>query len=61
MYVTRTNSEEEQAIIIYYRGKEIKRFSYYDDFAFTKANDFMDKMRGTPPEEFFEIYPEHAL
>jgi len=59
--ITRRNDEAKKACIIYYTNREIKRFSFYDDWAYTKASDYEARMRQMTLDEFKEIHPEFFL
>ena len=61
MNVTRINSETQQACIIYYEGSEIKRYSFYDDYAYTKTSRKMAEFRKMSLKDFKEIHPEFFL
>lgn len=46
---------------ICYKGKLIKSFSAYDDYAFTKGSAYAKMLRKLSEKEFFELYPELTL
>lgn len=47
--------------VLFYKGRQLKLFCKYDDFAFTKASDYLKELRRMTEEEFREIYPEFFL
>ncbi|MCD6435695.1 MAG: hypothetical protein J7L15_04845 [Clostridiales bacterium] len=59
--IKRINSEEELACIIFYDNCEIKRFSYFDDFAYIKASEYTKKFTRMSKEEFKDIFPEFFI
>ena len=56
----RSNEEKQQREVIY-KGKVIKSFSYYDDYAYTKARDYAYLMERLPEEDFRDKFPEFFL
>ena len=56
----RSNEDKQQREVIY-QGKVIKSFSYYDDFAYTKARDYASYVERLPKEEFRDKFPEFFI
>ena len=47
--------------VVSWKGKHLKTFSKYDDYAFTKGNEYAEELRRTSEEDFKKIYPEFFL
>lgn len=58
-YITENSTDGNKNIC--YKGKLIKSFSMYDDFAFTEGAEYAKRMRKLSEEEFQELYPELFL
>jgi alkyl hydroperoxide reductase subunit AhpC len=55
------SNEDKRQREVTYKGKVIKAFSYYDDFAYTKAMEFMEMSQKMTDDEFKENWPEFFL
>lgn len=59
--ITRKNSDDKEACLIYYDGCQIQAFSYYDDYAYTKASESLKKFKAMSVKDFKNIHPEFFL
>ena len=56
----RSNEELQQREVVC-KGEVLKAFSYYDDYAYTKARDYQKEINILTKEEFKDRFPELFL
>ena len=55
------SNDNKQQREVRYKNVVIKAFSYYDDFAFTKAKNYKRQMEKLSITEFQELFPEFFI